>query len=87
MAKWISNWPDGGKWGSCSPAMAAQIAAEGRCQVLLVSDDVPITRFILGTPAWAQTLSQRHRAVALALRLSPLDRFRATARATEPIAA
>lgn len=77
MSKWITNWPHGGKWGSCSAAMAAQIAVEGRCQVMLIADAVPITRYILRTPPWAQTLKQRSPAVAMALKLSPLDQFRA----------
>jgi hypothetical protein len=59
--------------------MAAQIAADeqGGCQVLLVPDRTPLSRHILITPVWAQTLAQRSPAVALALRLSPLDRRRA----------
>lgn len=76
MERWITNWPRGKKWGGCTAALAAQIAVEGRCQVMLVADSVRLTRHILHTPAWAQPLAQRHPAVAMALRLSPLDRFR-----------
>lgn len=77
MPKWITNWPAGGKWGTCHAALAAQIAAEGKYQVRLVADDFVATRYLLQIPVWAQTFAQRHPAVALARRLSPMDLYRA----------
>ena len=69
MAKWITNWPNREKWGTCSAAMAAQVSAEGRCQVMLIEalDRIPLVRrHILQTPDFARTLAQRAPAVAVA---------------------
>jgi hypothetical protein len=48
--------------------------------VRLVASDHKLSRIILITPAWAQTMAQKHPAVALALKLSPLDQYRQTVR-------
>jgi len=76
MSKWITNWPKGERWSVCEPSLAAQIVAEARYRVCLVDDQQRVSRLILRTPAWAQTLAQRAPAVALARRLSPLDAYR-----------
>lgn len=85
--KWVTNWPHGpgGKWGRCEPALAAQIAADpkGMCQVMLVSGSIKLSRIILHTPEWSQTLRKQNKALEVALRLSPLDRFRAAQRANQ----
>ena len=70
--EWITNWPSGGKWGKCTPAMAAQIAAEGKYQIRLVSKAVKVTRFILLQPDWAKTIRQRNYAVDVALRIDAI---------------
>jgi hypothetical protein len=70
MARWITDWPHGRKWGSCSAAMAAQIAADGRRRVALVETTHPLSRHILAMPAFAQSLCQRAPAVAMARRLA-----------------
>lgn len=61
----------------CSASLAAEIAAEGRCELRMVAGRQKITRIILATPRWAQTLRERHRAVDVALKLAPLDHYRA----------
>lgn len=79
MARWITNWPHGRKWGSCSAAMAAQIAADplSRCQVALVDGARKLSRHILHCRIdgdhWTAEARGR-RAVAMALRLSPRGR-------------